>query len=286
MHELNFHCRWRIEFAKQISEKISKIQGVRAIVIGGSVARGYADEYADLEIPIFWDKSPNEDIRKFIVSELNASYLYPYNYDAMEDNLLINEFQVDLWHCTVPHEESVIDSIIKDFDTDLGSSNFMDTIRACIPLHGDQLINSWKNKAQLYPRQLAINNIEKSLQSIKSGQVELYVKRQNPTMVCEHIIELQKQLFVILLALNNEYFPSFKWLYKSLENIRIKPEGIEQRFRDIFNYSTNKSVENIIKIIYEVIDLINKIYPEINTEIVYNNLKPTRKKHYYPVSLL
>jgi hypothetical protein len=162
----------------------------------------------------------------------------------------------------------------------------MDTIRACIPLHGDQLINSWKDKAQLYPRQLAINNIEKSLQSIKSGQVELYVKRQNPTMVYEHIIELQKQLFLILLALNNEYFPSFKWLYKSLENIRIKPEGIEQRFRDVFNYSTNKSVENIIKIIYEVIDLINKIYPEINTEIVYNNLKPIRKKHYNPVSLL
>jgi predicted nucleotidyltransferase len=28
--------------------------GIKAIVLAGSVARDYADEYSDVEIPIFW----------------------------------------------------------------------------------------------------------------------------------------------------------------------------------------------------------------------------------------
>lgn len=44
MGNLNCHCKWRLELAKKICEKIRSLEGtkgIRAIILGGSVARGY-----------------------------------------------------------------------------------------------------------------------------------------------------------------------------------------------------------------------------------------------------
>jgi len=48
MNDINYHCEWRIKFAKQLFEKIMNINGILAIIIGGLVSRGYADEYSDI----------------------------------------------------------------------------------------------------------------------------------------------------------------------------------------------------------------------------------------------
>jgi len=33
---------------------VAGTKGIRVIIVGGSVTRGYEDEYSDIEIPIFW----------------------------------------------------------------------------------------------------------------------------------------------------------------------------------------------------------------------------------------
>ena len=37
---------------------------VRAVIAGGSVSRGYADKYSDVEIGVFWDSQPSDKERK------------------------------------------------------------------------------------------------------------------------------------------------------------------------------------------------------------------------------
>ena len=54
----NPHTQWRIEFAQHLAKRLSTFEGIKAIVIAGSVARDYADEYSDIEIPIFWESLP------------------------------------------------------------------------------------------------------------------------------------------------------------------------------------------------------------------------------------
>ena len=125
--------------------------GVQAIVVGGSVARGYADAYSDLELSIFWDELPTDATRLALVDALHGEFLYGYDGPAWEDQLLIDGFQVDLWHNTVAEEEAVFKAVLKDYSTDFGDSNFMDTIRACIPLYGEAIIEQWKRQAAHYP---------------------------------------------------------------------------------------------------------------------------------------
>jgi predicted nucleotidyltransferase len=45
---------WRLDFAKQLAVKIRAFPGLQAIAAGGSVARGYADAYSDLELLLSW----------------------------------------------------------------------------------------------------------------------------------------------------------------------------------------------------------------------------------------
>ena len=148
---MNGHVAWRLQVARRIAERLRRYEGIRAIVVGGSVARGYADLYSDLEMPLFWDDPPSDEMREEIVTHLGAEFLYGYDGPSNEDQLLIDGFQVDFWQCSVANEETVFEDVLTRFDTDLGSSNFLDTVRACIPLHGEALIARWKEMAQCYP---------------------------------------------------------------------------------------------------------------------------------------
>ncbi|MBN1218957.1 MAG: nucleotidyltransferase domain-containing protein [Anaerolineae bacterium] len=285
MTELNSHSLWRLELAQEISHRLRRFAGLQAIIVGGSVARNYADEYSDLEIPLFWDELPADAVRKAIVAELQADFLYPYNGPAAEDNLLIKGFQVDFWHNTVAGEEKVIEDVLQRFDTSLSHSNFMDTIRACIPLYGQEIIHRWKEKARCYPRELVVRNIQENLVYFDTGHLELHARRDNPTLVYAHLAELQKRVFLVLLALNRQYFPSFKWMYKSLETMQIRPTNIAQRFRNTFNHHPDEAIKHTLKVISETLALVHQHYPQIDLTVVEQNLSLSRAAHGMPVHL-
>jgi len=285
VHDLNWHSKWRLELAEAIGHRLRQFEGIQAIVVGGSVARGYADRYSDLEMPLFWDQHPPDSVRKVIASDLHADFLYEYNGPSREDNLLIKGFQVDLWHNTVSDEERVIDDVLTRFDTDLGSSNFMDTVRSCIPMYGEAIINRWQKRAQHYPDELAVRNIEDNIAYFEDGHLEIHSKRDNPTLVYGLISELQERVFLVLLALNREYFPSFKWMYRSLERMRIKPSNVEVRFREAFSRPQDEAVRDTFHMIEETLSLVKKSYPQVDTASVRRKLSSPRLAHDTPVSL-
>jgi predicted nucleotidyltransferase len=61
-----FHAKWRIDFARQLAKSLLTFDGIKAIVIAGSVACDYADEYSDVEIPIFWETLPEDATRRHL----------------------------------------------------------------------------------------------------------------------------------------------------------------------------------------------------------------------------
>ena len=93
----NPHVAWRMQIAQQIARRLQRYEGIQAIVVGGSVARGYADVYSDLEMPLFWDALPADALRLQIVSDLGAEFLYGYDGPANEDQVLIEGFQAFFW---------------------------------------------------------------------------------------------------------------------------------------------------------------------------------------------
>jgi hypothetical protein len=285
MVDLNPHCQWRLALARQIAHRVRAYKGIQAIFVGGSVARGYADRYSDLEIPLVWDELPSDAVRKAIVTDLGADFLHGYDGPSREDQLLIRGFQVDFWHNTVAYEETVLDDVLIRLHTDLGSSNFMDTVRACVPLYGQAIIEQWKERARCYPDALAVKVIREQIQGFGSGHLQIHARRDNPTMVYGQISELHRRAFLFLLALNKEYFSTFKWMYRVLEAMSRKPPGVEDRFRKAFATPQEEAVASTMGVLNEVLDLVDVRYPQIDTAPARERLSSPRRAHDAPPRL-
>jgi hypothetical protein len=276
------HITWRLDIARRLAVHTSTFPGVRAIAVGGSVARGYADAYSDLEMPIIWDSLPGDDTRHALVAALGAEFLYGYDGPSLEDQLLMRGFQVDLWHATVAGEESVLDRVLRGFSTDLGDSNFMDTVQTCIPLYGEDIIRGWKERAQDYPDELALRAIRERLPAFQISQLAVAARRGNPTEFYAGLCQLQQALFLVLLALNRSYFPTFKWMYRVLESLAVKPDDVAQRLRRAFAVPYPEAAADTARLLDETLALVEQRFPQIDTSRPRRRLAYTRAAYEKP----
>lgn len=57
----------RHTLAQQIAAHYSADPKVLTVIVGGSVARGCADHFSDIDLAIFWTESPKEKARRAII---------------------------------------------------------------------------------------------------------------------------------------------------------------------------------------------------------------------------
>jgi hypothetical protein len=279
------HIAWRLGVAERLAAHISALPGVRAIAVGGSVAHGYADAYSDLELPIFWESLPGDDTRHALVAALGAEFLYGYDGPSLEDQLLIRGFQVDLWHVTIAKEEATIDGVLRGYSTALGDSNFMDTVRACIPLYGEAIIRGWKERARDYPDELALRAIRERLPAFQISQLAVAAQRDNPTEFYAGLSQLQQALFLVLLALNRAYFPTFKWMYRVLESLAVKPADVAQRLHRTFAVPYPEAVADMARLLDETLALVEQRFPQLDTSRARRRLAYTRAAYAKPAEI-
>lgn len=279
----NQHAVWRIDLARKLAQSISLFQGVQAIVVAGSVARGYADEYSDLEIPVFWDALPDDTKRHALINRLNASLVYAFDGPSAEDQLLIQGVQVDLWHVSVAGQDAIIQAVLGGHSLDLGSLNAMDTIRSCIPLYGHELVRGWKEQARLYPEELAKQIVREHIACFKVAGLSVLAARDNPTAFYGELCHLHQEMFLVLLALNQSYFPTYKWLLRALETMQVKPENMDQRLRRVFNLPYQEAIADTKKLLEEIIELVEQQFPGLDTSAVRRQLGYARAVHLKPV---
>lgn len=280
----NPHAKWRTDLARRLTECLATFRGVQAIVVAGSVARNYADEYSDVEMPLFWEALPDDATRHAIVAALKANFLHTYNGPAWEDQLLISGLQVDLWHIAVTDQEATLQAVLYDHCSDLGSLNALDTIRSCIPLYGDDIVQSWKHRAQEYPEELAKRILQEHLASFSVGELFILAQRDNPTAFYAQLSHLQQEMFLVLLALNRSYFPTFKWLYRSLESMPVKPEAVGQRFQQAFRTSPEAVIADTQQLLEETLHLVEMQFPQIDTALIQRRLTYVRAAHEKPMN--
>lgn len=268
----NPHTKWRIDFAQHLAKRLVTFEGVKVIVIAGSVARDYADAYSDIEIPIFWEVLPDDARRQAIVAALNAEFLYVYDGPAREDQLLINGIQVDLWHVPIMHQEEILREVLHNHHFDLSTLNALDTIRSCIPLYGHEIIQDWKRQAQEYPDKLAEKIIQEHLAAFSVGELFILAQRNNPTAFYAQLSFLQQEIFLVLLALNRMYFPTYKWLYRVVESMQVKPAAISPRFRQAYTVPYTEAIADTKSLLEETVHFVERQFSQIDTALIYRRL--------------
>lgn len=160
-------CAIRLQIAQDIVAAYAAESGVVAIFVGGSVARGWADHWSDVELCVVWSAPPTVEQRRDALRAAPISrhraFADPSAVGALEEEFVAAEIKVDVAHMTVAAIDGVIHDVIDASDPDLAKQALLATLLVAIPLHGHETVETWRRQAAHYPDALALAMVARNL---------------------------------------------------------------------------------------------------------------------------
>jgi predicted nucleotidyltransferase len=261
---MNAHVQWRLDFAHTLSAELRQFADIETIAVLGSVARGYSDQYSDLELLLVWNQLPSPDQQSTLLRALRAEYRYPAFDPGYQSAFRIQGVPVDLWHTTAAQEEAFMRAVLHEYSLDLVANNRLDTLRSCIPLYGSEQVRDWQARLQAYPSELALRFIQSYIPHFHLRQLNLAAYRDNPTTFYHMLSDIQCSLFMVLLALNGFYFPTFKWMYQTLQRMTSTPNQLVARLQSMFRESPIHAAAQLRAVLSETLDMVESAYPHLD----------------------
>ena len=280
MTEPNDMSRAGLRLVRELARIYTADPRVLAVMAGGSVARGCADEYSDVEIGVFWDKPPSDEDRRDAARRMGGEIwrFDPSGGDRASEHIGLSEAtvgsrlylgtaMVSPIHITVGTAEEWIGALVDDFDTDLHKYELAAAVRYGVPVYGHDLLRRWQEKAASFPDRLAVKLVQQNLWLGPWFNRASYVARADHLVLAQNLVWMQQGIVNVLAALNREYLPSteHKWVGWLLERLEVKPDDCAARLRATFaTEDLGEAVRDLVELGMEVIDLVEAHLPEVN----------------------
>ena len=269
-----------LRLAQETGRIYSDDPRVLAVMAGGSVSRGSADEYSDVEIGVFWDTPPSDADRRDAARRMGGEVwkFDPSGGDRASEHIGLSEAtvgskryrgtaMVSPVHMTVTTTEEWIGALIDDLDTAPQKYELTAAIRYGVPLYGHDLVRGWKEKATSFPDRLAVKLVQQNLWLGPWFNRVAYAERADHLVMAQQLVWMQQGIVKVLAALNREYLPSMehKWVDWLLEGLEIKPDDCAARLRATFaTGDLGQAARDLVELGMEVIDLVELHLPEVD----------------------
>ena len=155
-----------LKLARSFAHMYSDQPEVRAVIAGGSVARGCADEYSDVEIGVFWETPPSDAVRRDAIRRMGGEVWRVRPLRPTDEPASTSACQKQSWtlkpyrgtamvspiHMSVDAAEEWIGAFIDDLDTAPKKYELAAAISYGLPLYGHDLIEGWEKEGQRLPQ--------------------------------------------------------------------------------------------------------------------------------------
>lgn len=242
---------------------------VEAVLLAGSVSRGWEDRHSDIELNIFWSEEPTDSDRLEPIHEINGSVIdfHPFEEEEWAESYLTPQnVKLEISSFLVQTAEKWLDEVVKENDVDYGKQCMASSIFYGQPLYGETVINQFKEMVQIYPNALAEKMIEENLALwYRWNNRYALLDRKEWLMLYDLMITVQQKLMGTLFGLNKLYIhhPSFKWMHKYSDIFTIKPENLSERMSNILTGDVHKSITELECLIKEVFILVEEHAPHL-----------------------
>ncbi|MET3729545.1 hypothetical protein ABID52_003126 [Fictibacillus halophilus] len=258
---------------KDMASKMAAIykenKKVQAVLLAGSVSRGWEDEHSDIELNIFWSEPPTDEDRMIPIDRIGGSIieLHPFEEEEWAESYLTPQnVKFEISSFLTSTAKKWIKEVVEKFEVDYGKQCMASSVFYGASLYGDRVINELKKEVKVYPDQLAQNMIEENL-ALWSRWNNRYalLDRNEWIMLYDLMVGVQKKLLGTLFGLNKLYIhhPSFKWMHKYSEIFTIKPENLDERLSRILIQNVHETLKELELLIQEVFNLVEKHYPDL-----------------------
>lgn len=267
----------RMDIAKRVALAYAELNEVDSLAVGGSTARGNADEFSDIEIWMTYSELPSGKDRKQVIGELDESR-HPVLMQKLDDGMTLAESFVvsNVQVGILPGTNDMLLSVGTDIEKCLGESSEKGVadFHDCVILYDPKRIyDVVKNRLNDYPVILGTKVIQRKLRElVKICALDMprAIKNQNWMQLLESRAIAQELLIRIAFVLNKDYFPRLKdaeWLLQSMTHL---PEYFASRMNEYAReYDPVKARQLLIDIIKELLSLTNQVWSEpIGNEII------------------
>jgi predicted nucleotidyltransferase len=269
--------RWRVELGRRVGAAYLRDPGVAAVLIAGSASRGEADRDSDVELMVAWAEPPTEAQRRLIVEPLAADHRlldYDDDWECWQEDLFIGRSAedapssgvlIEVVGQLVPVIGRRLDDVVERFEPNLDKQSTIHALLNGIPLHGEELIGSWRTKAEPYPRGLTLAMVNRYAQIDYFADWERFLARgQNLLLIHERFTQIERQLLLVLQALNGVYHYKFKWLERVVGELAVAPRELGERLRTVLTSDVPTGAEALTQLVEEVYDLVEERLPEVD----------------------
>lgn len=220
------------ETIKNISQKLAARDDVLGLLICGSIAHGFENEFSDVDIMIIVS---DEDYKKRF--ETGDLVYWETNSCTYKDGY------IDGKYISPSFMKKVAES-----GSEPARFAFEGVKPAFVKIDGipellDQIVR--------YPIEKKNENISRFYAQLQAWKWYFYeaVKRNNEYLIYQSISNIVLFGGRIILAYNELLYPYHKWFLRVLENAKHKPENFIQLIRDIY---TNKDSNSIEEFFYSI----------------------------------
>ena len=265
----NEHSSWRIAKAQDIAGLYAQHRDVEAILVGGSVARGCADRFSDVEIGVFWRALPPPAIHEALMQQVGGQNWVLDPFDPESEDVQFEEYTVsglkaDMRHMTVAGMEHVLASVVDRADPDERRQGIVYVARHGLPLSGQTLLDTWRQKTDLYPDALAYEMARRSLDLPPWDYMPLTIQRGDLLLFSCALVEAAQAIFRALCGINREYYPGLKWMNDTLRSFALQPANTAARLHRLFRVNPDEAAEAVRGLVEETFDLAERSLPGLD----------------------
>jgi predicted nucleotidyltransferase len=253
----------------EITTELKRVDGVKAIVLGGSYAIGMATENSDLDIGIYYSElNPFEiekikDVAKIFSNSDQPTVTNFYEWGPwVNGGAWINTIsgEVDFLYKNIEQITRTIETA-KDgiwennFDQQppygFSSIIFLSETQNSLPLYDpDNVVKNLKESVEQYPQKLKQSVIQQSLWSAEFTiwQAEGYAKKNDTFNTVGCLTRAVKNIVTTLFALNEIYPMGDKRAINILEQAKTKPQNLTSRINDTLYCSKDTLTNNVMRL--------------------------------------
>lgn len=282
---------WRRTAVRPVLDAYAATEGVDAVMVSGSTARGDADRWSDVEVGVFWSHRPTAEDRAAVVRPAQFAeirmvtrddadppwYDHGYLRAQQPDGLM-----VEVVHALTNTVEEILDNVLGSCHPDPAGLDVIKGIVDGREVSGDRgdAVARWQNRAQEYPRGLAVAVVQRNGGIDQFWRWQMLVERDNPLLLAREFFRITIQILNVLHALNGRYCghaSAFKRIDGFEQELPIAPPGLAARLRSVFTSAPPEGAAVLRSLVEETFDLVEARLPEVDVEQLRRRFRSERR---------
>ena len=254
-----------------------------AAFITGSVARGWADEWSDLDLVLCWADIPSDEGRASLATLAGARQRRAFAPDPVtlqvDEEIYLDGLKVDLIHVAAAGVMDILDSVTIRADESARKQGFVAGIRDGIPVAGADTFRAWRQQTEVYPAALRRAMVLRNLVFGPQWWLEMLADRNDLLLLHQTFCRIDVAILNILFALNGTYPPgeSPKWFARIAGSFVIAPPDLATRLKHVMLVSPVEGVREAASLIDETLSLVEAHAPDIDIEPVRARVSSPRR---------